>query len=148
MYPSQICTQYTKLPHIWVLIWVRSTSGRAENFLGSVVMCLKNFFQTVGVWSYRACLIERGLECQRALVLKQGWKLQCDGMSSHLESWSRLLHIRSSEIIWFWKLCQFCIGLTIPDICHGHHGRCPCKIILTGVKFSRLKAKNYIFYYF
>ena len=29
MYTSQICTQYTKLPHIWVLIWVRSTPGRA-----------------------------------------------------------------------------------------------------------------------
>ena len=36
----------------------------------------------------------------------------------------------------------------IPDICHGHHGRCPCKIILSGVKFSRLNAKHYIVYYF
>ena len=39
-------------------------------------------------------------------------------------------------------------GECIPHICHGHHGRCPCKIILSGVKFSRLNAKHYIFYCF
>ena len=30
----------------------------------------------------------------------------------------------------------------IPDNCYGHHGRCPCKNILSGVKFSRLSTKT------
>ena len=30
----------------------------------------------------------------------------------------------------------------IPDNCYGHHGRCPCKNIPSGVKFSRLKTKT------
>ena len=30
----------------------------------------------------------------------------------------------------------------IPDNCYGHHGRCPCKNILSGVKFSRLNTKT------
>ena len=30
----------------------------------------------------------------------------------------------------------------IPDNCYGHHGRCPCKNILSGVKFFRLNAKT------
>jgi len=38
--------------------------------------------------------------------------------------------------------------LSIPHICRGHHGRCPCKKILSGVKFSRLNAKNCMFYTF
>ena len=33
----------------------------------------------------------------------------------------------------------------IPDICYGHHGRCPCKNILSGVKFSRLNTKTIYF---
>ena len=33
----------------------------------------------------------------------------------------------------------------IPDICHGHHGQCPCKKILSGVTFSRLNAKKCTF---
>ena len=32
--------------------------------------------------------------------------------------------------------------MTIPHNCHGHHGRCPCKNILSGVKFSRLNTKT------
>ena len=32
--------------------------------------------------------------------------------------------------------------MLIPHICHGHHGRCPCKFILSGVKFSTLSTKN------
>ena len=31
---------------------------------------------------------------------------------------------------------------SIPDICHGRHGRCPCKLFLAGVKFSRCNAKD------
>ena len=34
----------------------------------------------------------------------------------------------------------------IPDICHGRHGRRPCKFSLPGVNFSRLNAKNLPFY--
>ena len=30
----------------------------------------------------------------------------------------------------------------IPDHCYGHHGQCPCKNILAGVKFSRLNTKT------
>ena len=33
-------------------------------------------------------------------------------------------------------------GSCIPDNCYGHHGRCPCKNILSGVKFSRLNTKT------
>ena len=33
-------------------------------------------------------------------------------------------------------------GGSIPDNCYGHHGRCPCKNILSGVKFSRLNTKT------
>ena len=36
----------------------------------------------------------------------------------------------------------------IPHICHRHHRQCLCKIILSGVKFSRLNEKNLIFYTF
>ena len=32
--------------------------------------------------------------------------------------------------------------LSIPDNCYGHHGQCPCKNILSGVKFSRLNTKT------
>ena len=32
------------------------------------------------------------------------------------------------------------LGPRIPDICYGHHGRCPCKNILSGVKLSRSNA--------
>ena len=31
---------------------------------------------------------------------------------------------------------------TIPYNCYGHHGRCPCKNILSGVIFSRLNTKT------
>ena len=31
---------------------------------------------------------------------------------------------------------------SIPDNCYGHHGRCPCTNILSGVKFSRLNTKT------
>ena len=34
----------------------------------------------------------------------------------------------------------------IPDICHGRRGRCPCKIFLAGVNFSRCNAKDWPFY--
>ena len=34
----------------------------------------------------------------------------------------------------------------IPHICHRHHRRCLCKTFLSGVKFSRLKAKKCIIY--
>ena len=43
---------------------------------------------------------------------------------------------------------QLAEGGHIPHICHGHHGRCPCKKILSSVKFSRLNANNCIFYIF
>ena len=39
----------------------------------------------------------------------------------------------------FFVTIRFCIDVwtnlvaITPDICHGHHGRCPCKIILSGV---------------
>ena len=33
-------------------------------------------------------------------------------------------------------------GVSIPDNCYGHHGRCPCKNILSGVTFSRLNTKT------
>ena len=44
---------------------------------------------------------------------------------------------------WFWENVW-----SIPHICHGHHGQCPCKKILSGVKFSRLNAQNCTFYTF
>ena len=34
---------------------------------------------------------------------------------------------------------------SIPDICHGRHGRRPCKFFLTGVNFYRFNAKNWQF---
>ena len=33
----------------------------------------------------------------------------------------------------------------IPDICHGRHGRRPCKFFLAGVNFYRFNAKNWHF---
>ena len=36
--------------------------------------------------------------------------------------------------------CRQCL-VGIPHICHGHHGQCPCKFILSGVNFSRMNAK-------
>ena len=33
----------------------------------------------------------------------------------------------------------------IPDICHGRHGRRPCKFFLAGVNFYRFNAKNWQF---
>ena len=35
--------------------------------------------------------------------------------------------------------------LGIPDICHGRHGRRPCKFFLAGVNFYRFNAKNWQF---
>ena len=32
--------------------------------------------------------------------------------------------------------------VSIPDICHGRHGRCPCNFFLAGVNFSRCNAKG------
>ena len=36
------------------------------------------------------------------------------------------------------------LGECIPDICHGHCGRCPCKFLLSGVNFYRMNTKNCI----
>ena len=44
--------------------------------------------------------------------------------------------------------CSHCSISTIPHICHRHHRRCLCKNFLSGVNFSRLNAKNCIFYTF
>ena len=33
----------------------------------------------------------------------------------------------------------------IPDICHGRHGRRPCKFFLAGVNLYRFNAKNWHF---
>ena len=35
--------------------------------------------------------------------------------------------------------------MSIPDICHGRHGRRPCKFFLAGVNFYRFNAKNWHF---
>ena len=35
--------------------------------------------------------------------------------------------------------------MLIPDICHGRHGRRPCKFFLAGVNFYRFNAKNWHF---
>ena len=35
--------------------------------------------------------------------------------------------------------------IAIPHICHGHHGRRPCKFFLPGVNFNRFNAKNWQF---
>ena len=44
-------------------------------------------------------------------------------------------------------LCKryFSKGTVIPHICHGRHGRRPCKFFLAGVNFYRFKAKNWHF---
>ena len=49
------------------------------------------------------------------------------GVISHRQSQTKEVNMK-----------HLCKCLTIPDICHGHHGRCPCKKILSGVTFSRL----------
>ena len=36
-------------------------------------------------------------------------------------------------------------NLDIPHICHGRHGRRPCKFFLAGVNFFRCNAKNWQF---
>jgi len=36
----------------------------------------------------------------------------------------------------------FCLSHSIPHICHGRHGRHPCKFFLAGVNFYRFNAKN------
>jgi hypothetical protein len=33
----------------------------------------------------------------------------------------------------------------IPDICHEHHERCSCKFFLSGVNFSRMNKKYWLF---
>ena len=44
---------------------------------------------------------------------------------------------------------ELCVcAFSIPHICHRHHRRWLCKKILSSVKFSRLNAKNCIFYTF
>ena len=43
------------------------------------------------------------------------------------------------------RIQKLTIGLSIPHICLGHHGRCPCKEILSGVKGSRLNRTNAYF---
>ena len=55
----------------------------------------------------------------------------------------------SNCIVWLFRFLHkngVCIfqqqAVGIPDNCYGHHGRCPCKIILSGVKFSRLSTKT------
>ena len=32
---------------------------------------------------------------------------------------------------------------SLPDICHGRHGRCPCRFFLAGVNFVRCNAKDW-----
>ena len=36
-------------------------------------------------------------------------------------------------------------SICIPDICHGCHGRHPCKFFLAGINFYRFNAKNWQF---
>ena len=39
----------------------------------------------------------------------------------------------------------FEVDVDIPHICHGRHGRRPCKFFLAGVNFYRFNAKNWQF---
>ena len=44
------------------------------------------------------------------------------------------------------KISQvLCSSVSIPDICHGRHGRRPCTFFLAGVNFYRFNAKNWQF---
>ena len=41
------------------------------------------------------------------------------------------------------QIIQLFAKSTIPHICHGRHGRQPCKFFLAGVNFYRFNAKNW-----
>ena len=60
-------------------------------------------------------------------------------VDAHSASWRAVLCLQFPKMTLFG-------AKTIPDICHGRHGRRPCKFFLPGVKFSRLNAKNLPFY--
>ena len=54
-------------------------------------------------------------------------------------------HSVVSYLLAFEGLCRPCIlvCISIPHICHGRHGRRPCKFFLPGVNFYRFNAKNW-----
>ena len=52
-------------------------------------------------------------------------------------------HVQDQHLIFL----KHTFGSPIPDNCYRHHGRCPCKNILSGVKFFRLNTKLHIFYF-
>ena len=56
-------------------------------------------------------------------------------------------HSVVSYLLAFEGLCRPCIlvCISIPHICHGRHGRRPCKFFLPGVNFYRFNAKNWRF---
>ena len=82
------------------------------------------------------------------LILKHSPKGNC--YSQLLLFWSiALLHrdflFRDQIIGWGIRgSCKLYLEL-IPDICHGRHGRRPCKFFLAGVNFYRFIAKNWHF---
>ena len=43
------------------------------------------------------------------------------------------------------KYTMVSVHTSIPHICHGRHGQCPCKFFLPGVNFYRFNAKNWQF---
>ena len=55
-----------------------------------------------------------------------------------------LYDIETGDDFYFFQK-KILIGGNIPDICHGRHGRRPCKFFLAGVNFYRFNAKNWQF---
>ena len=58
------------------------------------------------------------------------------------ESWHVCIHQQNG---WILKCMILWYDISIPDICHGRHGRRPCKFFLAGVDFYRFNAKNWQF---
>ena len=80
---------------------------------------------------------------QRKSFLQKSWTIRADAFIALLLPCSIFVVVRflfvGTRVVF--EDPKKKIG-TIPDNCYGHHGRCPCKNILSGVKFSRLNAKT------
>ena len=103
-------------------------------------------------WPFRCLDIEGEVKSRiwsKTLKLNFGQLFEakiCQDFDAEFRSrfWSRVW-----SIFWSWTLVdilKFDFDITIPDICHGRHGRRPCNFFLAGVIFYRFNAKNWHFW--
>ena len=61
------------------------------------------------------------------------WETTMGSLEDHLSDYCWSVPLTSGQLV------------VIPHICHGRHGRRPCKFFLAGVNFYRFNAKNWQF---